>query len=164
MSVGDIEYFNNQPQVEDSRYSLTSHFNIKVPDANHLPLVFESAFKGKLEYMPVEADELSVYKYGIVIRPEFGKVTADIEHEILLIMEELNVGGEVVVVHESPTVDSIHIKLGSNDQPLLGGDVSNLLVKFGGMFQDIWNMLESYWDGMIWMAEWDVDEEMSKSP
>jgi hypothetical protein len=163
MNVGDIQYLNDQPQLEDSRYTLTSHFNVKAPTGDSLAAVFEAAFKGKLVHSGYEADEVSIYKYGIVFRPEFGKVTADIEHQMLLIMEELNVGGSIIVVHESPTVDSVHIKLGTNEEPLLAGDVSNLLMKFRSIWEDIHALLDNNWDGLVWMAEWDSDEEMGKS-
>lgn len=163
INVGDIDYLNNQPQIEDSRYNLTSHFHIRTPDANTVPSYFEAAFKGKLQYSALEADEISIYKYGIVIRPEFGVVNAEIEHELLSIMEEMNVGGSIIVVHESPTVDSIHIKLGDSADPLLAGDISNLMAKYGDLWKDIWNYLDNHWDGMIWMVEWDVDELMGGS-
>jgi hypothetical protein len=164
MNVGDIEYLNDQPQIEDSRYNLTSHFNRTTPNELTVPEVFELAFQGKLRNASLEADEISIFKYGIVIRPGFGKVTAEIEQQIMGIMESYNIGGTIIVVHESNSVDSIHIKLGSSFEPILAGDVANAMRSIGNLFQNIWEYLDSQWDDMIWLVEWDTDELMGGSP
>ena len=163
MKVGDIDYLDNQPQIEDSRYNLTSHFNRTTPNEVTIPEVFEKAFQGKLKHSQLEADEISIYKYGIVIRPGLGKVTSEIEQQIMSIMEAYNIDATLIVVHESNSVDSLHIKLGNSYDPQLAGDVKNELIKHGNIFQEVWDYLDSEWDDMVWLAEWDVDEMMGGS-
>jgi hypothetical protein len=121
--------------------------------------VFTEALQGHLDKGGFERDEVTLYDFGVLLRPQDRTID---ESFVTLVRERLaGTGASVTIVQEGPGQDAMMIQLGDDKLPV---SADNVEAQVGGASQimegiyDEW--LEWFDDEPMWAVFWDSDEEM----
>lgn len=145
--VGSAETFMN-----------SSHGNNKDPSLA-LPEAFERAFISKLSKGPFEADEILIYRFGIMIRPRGGGfLTESLREKLSTIISSIP-NSSVHLVREDNNF-SLRINLGSTRKGELSGNVSEELNKYKDKLGEVYSSIVDEFGSSDWYSFWDTEDAM----
>lgn len=131
--------------------------NRKSPDFA-LPEAFEAAFIAALRKGPFEAEDILIYRFGIIIRPRKGTFASEDKQFIANILKDIP-GSSVHHVKEQDTF-SLRINLGSPVKGELSGIVSDEINKYKHLLAEIYENVISEFGLTEWFSFWDTEEAM----
>ncbi len=125
---------------------------------SNIAQVFNQALEGHIAQGPFERDEVTIYDYGIHLRPESG--TFD-QKTLDAITERLaGTGATVTRIQEGPGHDSIIIGIGNNKRASTADQTEARIRGATETFNDIHIMLEDLYGDVYWDMWWDTEDEM----
>lgn len=155
VDAGDVRGYAEHGGAEKFMHS--SHANRNHPE-EVLKDVFENAFIYNLKKGPFEADEVNIYRYGVLIRPREGIATEKLTDRIREIMSQYP-GSSIHVITEGNTF-SIRLNFGNNRRSELAGNVSADLQNNSGIIGDVYSLLEDRFGVTDWFAFWETEDAM----
>lgn len=156
--VGEpIKEDDDSPEVYiNSSHGNKSSINEDIKD------IFEKTFVTTLNKTPFEADEILIYRYGVVIRPRHGDLSTETLEKVQRILS-VYPGSSIVAVKEAETF-SLKINLGNPKEGELAGNVSSDFEISGDILNDIYNYISDEYGDSEWFAFWETEEFLGGSP
>ncbi len=168
--VGDSEDYHTATHLstdaQKEHYKNFSHLTrspLKLtPDAQGSTLVdiLDIAVQGHLRKMGLEYDDLRVFSYGVMFRPDGEEITPSLVSEIAIILNRYH--PQIIIAEEDKTgQNAILINFGRDNKMIDMEHVRYKFEKLADELQLIWELLHDElgcdidWD--IW---WDTDEVM----
>jgi hypothetical protein len=156
--TGSTLHFGEEIKGSVETFMNSSHGNNKDP-ALSLPEAFERAFINKLAKGPFEADEILIYRFGIMIRPRGGGfLTESVKEKISVIVNSIP-NSSIHVVKEDNTF-SLRINLGSTRKGELSGNVSEELDKYKDKLSEVYSSVVDEFGSSDWYSFWDTEDAM----
>lgn len=163
--IGAKEQYSEAEKEPLERYMNTSSGNREDPSTVtkkgelRVPMIFEKSFIGTLHKSQFEADEVSIYRYGLVIRPRDAVMwNEDLEFKLTELLSPYP-NSSMHIVDEGTTF-AIRINLGSNRRSSDADDVSRDLANTDTILGDIYFEIEQTYGNTDWFVFWDTDTEM----
>jgi len=121
--------------------------------------IFERAFIGALSKGPFEADEIQIYRHGIIVRPrQAGEITNDVKENISELLKDIP-NAVVHIVDEKGTY-SIRIGIGSAKEGENINQVIENLETYSAQLNDIYAYIQSEYGDTDWFSFWDTEDSM----
>lgn len=163
---GSADLFSEVGAPESADHFMnSSHASKKAMDqmtiggVDRLVDVFEKAFQGALSKGPFEADEVHIYRHGIIIRPrQAGEITDSVQEKLQEMLKD--VPNAVIHIVDEHGTSSIRIGLGSATKGENIASVTDNLQQYTQKLQDIYAYIQSEYDDTDWFAFWDTEESM----
>lgn len=124
-----------------------------------LPIVFDNAMDGHLRKMSLEWDDLRIFGYGVLFRPDGHEITPSLISEVAIMLQGYH--ASIVVGEEDTGQNSLFIRFGSETKGSDLDTVRNRLDRLTPILQAILVLLDDELQCDIdWSLWWDTDEMM----
>ena len=171
VETGAASMYTEPGMNDEEHYQYASSLNraaldrMTIDGTSRVETIFEHAFIGALNKGPFEADEIHIYRHGIIIRPREGEFTERIKNHITELLADYP-GSSVHVVNE-PSSDgtkgtfSLRINVGSSTESSSFMNVGENMDYHKDVFQAIYSYIQDEYDTDVdWSAFWDTEESM----
>lgn len=158
VETGDPGQFKEDKKLPGERFTYSSNGNRREP--TKVSEVFEKFFVNYVNKTPFEPDEVTIYRYGIHIRPRIGVWNEHVEDDLKRVLQDYP-GSSMHVVDEGSTF-SVRINLGSKTRDVLAGDASDDLEKQQRMIEELYaTVANEYKDTKVeWWTFFETDQEL----
>ena len=164
IETGEPKMYSEDIEDAPEVYMHSSHSMLKSPSSitkegeTIIVSAFEEAFTNMLKRGPFEADEIFIYRHGIIVRPNQGTLTNDMKEKIVDILKDIP-NSSMHIVKEDNTF-SLRINIGSAVKGELAGKISNSFEKNKEILNEIFEELREVFDDIDWFVFWDTEEVM----
>lgn len=160
IGIADPKWSTTEAPYSEDRFPNYSHMNAKKP--TRVQEVFEAALLGHLDKSPFEWDEVSIYEYGALFRPELGTFSTRFVDDVRAIIA--GTGAKITIIQESDEVQSMRIRFGNDDKASGADAVHKELGVLKRVLNKVYNLFEFHFEDVTWAAFWDTDEELYEIP
>lgn len=124
-----------------------------------LTKVFSAAIDGHLSKMGIEYEDLRIFSYGVLFRPDGAELTQSLVSEIAIILQGFR--PQIVLAEETDGQNAIMINFGWDTRRLDAIQVHDRLDAYSAKLQEVFMLLYSELGTDIdWSVWWDTDEMM----
>jgi hypothetical protein len=153
VETGDPRGFQEDIKTTD-RFMTASKANTKAP-GNTINEIFYNTLSSSLQKGPFEADEIQIFRHGILVRPREGEITISVEEHIKEMLEAVP-GSSIHVINEYDTF-SLRINMGDIKT---GGhflDIEKEFMKRQELLAEIYTYLEEEYEKLEWFLFFDTE-------
>ncbi len=145
--------------AQKEHYKNFSHLT-RTPPRAAVTGVFDNAVEGHLAKMGIEYDDLRIFSYGILLRPDGKEITPSLVSEISIILE--GVRNNIVVAEEYDSgQNALMINFGKENRSVSVETVRNRLFSISDLMEQIYDLLSDELEVDVdWVVWWDTDEVM----
>lgn len=170
IETGAAAMYSEPGTNDEEHYQYASNMNaasldrMTIEGTSRVASVFERAFIGTLNKGPFEADEIHIYRHGIIIRPRLGEFTDSNRKTINNLLADYP-GSSVHITREpgsdgSKDTFSIRINVGSSTESSNFSNTSENMDYHKEVFQSIYSYITDEFGDSEWSGFWDTEESM----
>ncbi len=121
--------------------------------------VFDKALEGHLNKMSIEYEDIRIFSYGVLLRPDGAELTQSLVSEIAIILQGFN--PQIVIGVEQDGQEALLINFGYEDRRLSAMTVYDRIDARSYAMQQVYMLLyDELGVDIDWSVWWDTDEMM----